>query len=215
MGNPPFSGFSSVTNDQKKWLHDVYPKNYKVALADYVTGWFVKSAYYMKKNPKISAAFVSTNSICQGDQVNTLWGLLLAEGIYINFAYSSFLWSNDASDKAGVTCIIVGFSLQNNEQPFIIHQNKNKEQEKVLCDVISPYLTNCKKPLIIQKTGKAISSNKNLVLGNRPIDNGYLLFEYNEGKKFLEEYPEAKPFVKRFVTTQNGRIPKNSFEYFD
>ena len=112
MGNPPFCGFNYTTDEQKQWLRDVYPPKYKLGSVDFVSGWFVKAASYMKGNPQIQAAFVATNSICQGSQVETLWGLLLPQGIRINFAYNSFKWSNAASKNAGVTCIIVGFAYR-------------------------------------------------------------------------------------------------------
>ena len=112
MGNPPFCGSTYTTAEQKQWLRDVYPPKHKVGLIDFVSAWFVKAADYMKGNPQVQAAFVATNSICQGSQVETLWGLLLSQGIRINFAYTSFKWSNAASKNAGVTCTIVGFAYR-------------------------------------------------------------------------------------------------------
>ena len=144
MGNPPFCGSTYTTAEQKQWLRDVYPPKHKVGLIDFVSAWFVKAADYMKVNPQIQAAFVATNSICQGSQVETLWGLLLSQGIRINFAYTSFKWSNAASKNAGVTCTIVGFAYRD-----VFDDTGNKRLFHVGADnsitvhhtkAISPYL---------------------------------------------------------------------------
>ena len=212
LGNPPFGGALTVTKKKKKWLQDCYPPKYKIDRADYVTAWYIKASNYMQKNKKIETAFVSTNSICQGQQVDTLWGLLLKKGIKINFAYSSFPWRNDAADKAGVTCIIVGFSYNDRNNTWIIsYESKEKKSFKTNCSCISPYLTNCAKPTIIGRQNSAFSTKLNLSFGNMPVDNGYLLFEYAEGQKFLEEFPEAKPFVKKIIGS--SELMKSEFRY--
>ncbi len=142
----------TVNKDQKKWLQDFYPLEYKIGYADFVTGWFIKAANYMQRNQNIKTAFVSTNSICQGEQVNTLWGLLLGRGIKINFAYTSFPWFNGASNKAGVTCIIVGFSYKESKKTWIeFFDNKNKSSHRLLCNKISPYLTNNSQSIIVSR----------------------------------------------------------------
>ena len=146
LGNPPFGGFGTTNADQKKWLKSVYPENYKVGRSDFVTGWFVKASEYMAANQMVRTGFVSTNSICQGEQVGIFWDLLIKRGCYINFAYTSFPWSNDAANKAGVTCVIIGFSFRAESNPklFVFHQKTNTTSEQV-CNCISPYLTRAKK----------------------------------------------------------------------
>lgn len=212
LGNPPFAGALTVTKEQKKWLQNCYPDKYKIDRADYVTAWYVKASNYMALNKKIQTAFVSTNSICQGQQVDTLWGLLIKQGIKINFAYNSFPWKNDAADKAVVTCIIVGFSYIESTKPWIVvFDTKNNISSKINCTNISPYLTNCQTPLIIKRQNKAISTNLNLSFGNMPVDDGNLLFEYAEGQKFLEKHPEAKPFIKKFIGS--SELMKGEFRY--
>ncbi|MGN1281659.1 MAG: class I SAM-dependent DNA methyltransferase [Succinivibrio sp.] len=212
LGNPPFGGTTFTSKDQKLWLQDCYPSKYKLGLADFVTAWFVKASNYMEQNKKIESAFVATNSICQGEQVNTLWGLLFDKGIRINFAYTSFPWSNDAAGKAGVTCIIIGFSYNETNIPRLaVYNSKTKSTSLVTCKHISPYLSNCDKPVIIERQSKALSSSLNLVFGNKAADNGYFLFEYAEGQKFLLEYPEAKPFIKKFIGS--SELMKSEFRY--
>lgn len=212
LGNPPFGGTTFTTKEQKQWLQDCYPPKYKLGLADYVTAWFVKASNYMKKNKNIESAFVSTNSICQGEQVNTLWGLLFDKGIKINFAYTSFPWTNDAAGKAGVTCIIIGFSYNERTQPKLaVFNPKSKATILVTCKHISPYLSNCDKPVIIERQSKALSSKLNLERGPQPTEGGNLLFEYAEGQKFLEDYPDAKPFIKKFIGS--SELMKSEFRY--
>lgn len=212
LGNPPFGGALTITKEQKQWLHDCYPAKYKIDRADFVTAWFVKASNYMMQNKNIHTSFVSTNSICQGQQVKTLWELLLKKGICINFAYTSFPWKNDASDKAGVTCIIVGFSYESRDNKWLnIYDNKEKKSSIINCKTISPYLVDCDKAVIIFPHNKAVSTNLNLSFGNMPADDGNLIFDYAEGKKFLENYPDAKPFVKKFIGS--SELMKGEFRY--
>lgn len=166
----------------------------------------------MQKNENIQTAFVSTNSICQGDQVKTLWSLLLDRGIDINFAYSSFPWKNDASDNAGVTCIIVGFSYQEtNNHILTVYDYKQKSSHNLECDRISPYLTNCSKAFIIERQSQALSSQLNLVFGNKAAEHGYLIFDYAECQNFIQKNPEAKPFIKKFIGS--SELMKSEFRY--
>lgn len=212
LGNPPFGGTTYTTSEQKQWLKDCYPPKYKLGLADFVTAWFVKAAEYMQRNKNIQTAFVSTNSICQGDQVKTLWGLLLDRGININFAYSSFPWKNDASDNAGVTCIIVGFSYQETIKPVLtVYDYKNKSSHNLECERISPYLTNCSKAFIIERQSQALSSPLNLVFGNKAAEHGYLIFDYAECQNFIQKNPEVKPFIKKFIGS--SELMKSEFRY--
>lgn len=212
LGNPPFAGTTYTTSEQKEWLKGVYPSKYKLGYADYVSAWFVKASDYMEQNQQIESAFVSTNSICQGEQVNVLWGLLFKRGIKIKFAYNSFPWKNDAADKAGVTCIIVGFSYKEPLSPFlVVFDPKTKISSSIRCNKISPYLINCINPIIIERQNKALSSQLNLLFGNKAADNGYFLFEYTEGQNFLNKYPEAKPFIKKFIGS--SELMKSEFRY--
>lgn len=201
FGNPPFSGTTFTTEEQKQWVKNVYPPKYKTGLVDYASAWFVKSSDYMATNKNIEAALVATNSICQGVQVKTLWKLLLERGININFAYSTFPWKNDAADRAGVHCVIVGFSYHQAPQPFIgtyIKESKSTVIEN--CKKISPYLTPISdENIIVSPQSKALSSTKNLVFGNKPADGSNLIFSFKEGSKLLEIHPEVEPFIKKFI----------------
>lgn len=212
LGNPPFGGTTFTTAEQKQWLKDCYPPKYKLGYADFSSAWFVKATEYMQRNQNIQTAFVSTNSICQGEQVKTLWGLLFDKGIKINFAYSSFPWKNEAKDNAGVTCIIVGFSYKDTSKHVLtVYDNKTQCSHNVECEQISPYLTNCSKSFIIERQNQALSAPINLVFGNKAADHGFLIFDYSEGQAFLKNSPETKPFVKKFIGSEE--LMKNSFRY--
>jgi len=113
IGNPPFVGARLMNKEQKDDLLSVFGEGWKnVGNLDYVSGWYKKAAEYIQ-GTQIECAFVSTNSICQGQQVPILWPALFARGIHINFAHQTFKWSNEARGNAAVYCIIVGFSLRN------------------------------------------------------------------------------------------------------
>lgn len=212
LGNPPFGGAVTTTAEQKEWLKSVYPPKYKIDRADFVTAWFVKATNYMLKNQDIHTSFVSTNSICQGQQVSTLWGLLLEKGININFAYTSFPWKNDATDKAGVTCIIVGFSLQKKLANMLyVYDAQEKNTNQVSCKVISPYLTKTDISTIVKSVSFPLSTELNLSFGNMPIDNGNLILDYSEGQIFLKKFPDLSKFIKKFVGS--NELMKSEFRY--
>lgn len=212
LGNPPFGGTTFTTDEQKQWLKDVYPPKYKLGLADFVTGWFVKASDYMLQNKHVHAAFVATNSICQGEQVNTLWGLLLDKGIHINFAYTSFKWTNEATGKAGVTCVIVGFSYMSKQCPMLFTVDAKRSKIAIeQCTCISPYLTNCTKPVIVERRNNPIIDGLNLIFGNKPADGGNLILSYDDGQNLILKHPEIKPFLKKIVGS--SELMKSEYRY--
>ena len=141
MGNPPYAGVKTTSAEQKEWLRGCYPERYKVGAADFCTAWFVKAAEYMQGYPQIRAAFVATNSICQGEQVATLWGLLLSRGVHLHFAWPSFAWRTEAAGGAGVTVIIVGFSLQPPSHGARLYHLQGGQVAVEEGPALTPYLT--------------------------------------------------------------------------
>ena len=181
-------------------------------MIDVVSGWFVKASDYMLQNKSVRTAFVATNSICQGEQVNTLWGLLQNKGIHINFAYTSFPWNNDANGNAAVSCIIVGISYISTHEPKLFtYDHKRDNLVTHNCHCISPYLIDCKDPIIIERRSKAMSCPLNIVFGNKPVDDGHLIFSYEEYTDIIRAHPEAKPFIKKYVGSEE--IMKSSLRY--
>ena len=212
LGNPPFGGARYVSDDQKEWLRAVYPPKHKLGFVDFVTAWFVKASDYMMSNKQVQSAFVATNSICQGQQIETLWGLLLEKGININFAYTSFPWNNDAAGKAIVTCVIVGFSYtKTNNHVLYIYDVKTRDFVRHGCHTIAPYLCDSSNPVIVRAKSKAFDLRKNLSFGNMPNDGGKLLLSYDDGHKLLNEHQEIRPFVKRFIGS--SELMKSEFRY--
>ncbi|MCI6864272.1 class I SAM-dependent DNA methyltransferase [Anaerobiospirillum succiniciproducens] len=212
LGNPPFGGANYVSYEQKDWLKAVYPPKHKLGFVDFVTAWFVKASDYMLQNKQVQSAFVATNSICQGQQVETLWELLLNKGIHINFAYTSFPWNNDAAGKAIVTCVIVGFSYTKaSNHVLYIYDIKTRDFIRHGCHIISPYLCDSSNPVIVRAKSKAFDQSKNLSFGNMPNDGGNLIMSYKEGQKFLNEHQEIRPFVKRFIGS--SELMKSEFRY--
>ena len=198
IGNPPFGGAVTINSEQKQWLKDLYPQKYKVNRADFVTAWFVKASNYMLLNSNIKTAFVATNSICQGQQVAILWGLLIKQGIIINFAYTSFKWTNSAKDKAGITCIIIGFSYVNNVSKIIYKQRDDNSIVGYRVNNISPYLIDEPSNTIIPSCSNAISAPLPIMFGNMPNDDGNLLLSYEEALDLKERYPGIDKFIKFF-----------------
>lgn len=212
LGNPPFGGAKYISDEQKVWLKSVYPPKHKLGFVDYVTAWFVKASDYMMHNKLVKSAFVATNSICQGQQVETLWGLLLDRGIHINFAYTSFPWNNDAAGKATVTCVIVGFSYaKTNSSILYSYDVKSREFTKHNCHTISPYLCDSNTVAIVRAKNKPFGLQNNLSFGNMPNDGGNLILSYEDGQKLLNDHPNVKPFLKRFIGS--SELMKSEFRY--
>ena len=119
FGNPPFGGASVISKEQKAEILSVFNGVKNAGIFDYVSGWYGRAMQYLDVNPNIQCAFVSTNSICQGEQVEPLWGTLFDRGLRINFAHQTFKWQNEARENAGVYCVIIGFSKQESEKNIL------------------------------------------------------------------------------------------------
>lgn len=195
IGNPPFLGHQDMTVSQHSDLDIVLSDCNKHGKLDYVAGWYAKAIQYIQDKP-ISCAFVSTNSICQGEQVSILWDYLFNKGAEINFAYHSFIWNNEATDQAHVHCVIVGFNTEGSKEKKIFNEHGF---EKV--DTINGYLFDGPKKSIASRS-KNINRelvNKKLVKGSQPTDGGFLLFKKEEGESFIEKYPTQAKFVKKYI----------------
>jgi hypothetical protein len=198
LGNPPFIGYSYQNNEQKtdmlNTLVDYNGKTLKNAgKIDYVVAWYYKAAKYIQ-GTAIDVAFVSTNSIVQGEQVPSVWKPLMQMfNIYINFAYRTFIWNNEAKGKAAVHCVIVGFSLRKERARFIFEQGN-----KVPCDNINPYLVNAP-TVFIKSSNKPICDVPKMVTGNRPADGGHLIIEDNDLEGFIRNDPLSEEHILPFM----------------
>ncbi|AWW25522.1 DNA methyltransferase [Acetobacterium sp. KB-1] len=200
MGNPPFVGYSLQSKAQKNDLLAVYVdeagKPYKSAgKIDFVAGWYFKAAQLMD-GTGIRTAFVSTNSITQGEQVAGVFKPLYeCFGIHFDFAYRTFKWASEASDQAAVHCVIVGFSQAPNPADKRIYSgeaisNKVEQINSYLVEAPVVFIENIKKPLC---------DVPEMTTGNRPADGGHLLIFADDYESFIKKEPKAKKFIKKFV----------------
>jgi hypothetical protein len=202
LGNPPFLGASVMNQVQKKELENVFDHLKGCNSLDYVTCWYKKAAKYIQ-GTAIEAAFVSTNSICQGEQIPILWPELFNKhGIIINFAHQTFKWSNEARGKAAVYCIILGFGLSSRQEKKVFHYaTVTSEPVEARVKQLNPYLIDAP-PLIIQKRTVPLSNVPKMVYGSKPADGGNLIFSEEEKDKFLKIEPKAKAYIRRFIGSQ-------------
>jgi len=178
-GNPPYLGSTWQTDEQKSDLENLFRKVKNWKLLDYVSGWFFKAALYNAVDEKSKSALVSTNSICQGQQVGILWPLIFENNININFAYTSFTWANLASHNAGVTVIIVGLAKAHGGLKSLYSTNKDNEIFEKKVNNINAYLVSGEN-IIVTKKSKPLSSLTFMASGNKPVDGGNLLLTSDE-----------------------------------
>ena len=199
MGNPPFVGYSLQSKGQKEDILSVYVdekgKPYKTAgKIDYVSGWYFKAAQLMQETD-IRTAFVSTNSITQGEQVAGVWKPLYDRfGIHIDFAHRTFRWDSEASIKAHVHCVIVGFSPAPNQAPKRIYTMERYQE----AENINPYLLDAPNAFVDSRN-KPICDVPLMTTGNRPADGGHLIIEADEYDEFIAKEPNALSYIKRLV----------------
>ncbi len=181
MGNPPFVGKKEQDKTQKSELVALYGKGISgVGNMDYVTGWYIKAAQYMR-NTDIVTAFVSTNSVTQGEQAPVLWQKLTQYGTNIVFAYRTFVWSSEANNKAHVHCVIIGFSDRQPHKKRIYDENRYK-----VVSNINPYLLDAP-TVIISNRKKPLCNVPEMCYGSMPIDNNHLILDENDLKEALAE----------------------------
>lgn len=194
MGNPPFLGARMMDHSQKDDMHHVFGKLKGVGNLDYVSAWYRKACNYME-NTSIECAFVSTNSIAQGEQVAVLWESLFNDyKIYINFAHQTFVWDNDASTKAQVHCVIIGFSKREREDKYIFSsENMIKRVEN-----INAYLVEGPN-VFISSRRSPLSEVPKMVFGSMPNDGGYLILNKAEADELIKKDPKSKVFIRRFL----------------
>lgn len=194
MGNPPFLGARIMSAEQKEDLITVFGAKWKnIGNMDYVTGWYKKSLEMMQINPHIHAALVSTNSITQGEQVANLWRPLIEAGIHIDFAWRTFIWDSEASQKAHVHCVIVGFSVCHSERKRRIFDGN----DVTVASNINGYLVDAAN-VFIDNRNTPLCDVPEIGMGNQPIDGGNYLFKDDEKDEFVQKEPGAEKYFKRW-----------------
>ena len=191
MGNPPFVGARLMSESQKQDVIDIFGSNWKnVGNMDYVCCWYKKAAEIMKMNPQTRSAFVSTNSVCQGEQVANLWERLFNDGIRFNFAHRTFRWDSEASLKAHVHCVIVGFSYIQVKPCYIYDGERKIEAEN-----INAYITDAP-DVFVGSRQHPFFSVPEIGIGNKPIDGGNYLFTKEQIDDFISHEPLSAQYFK-------------------
>ena len=193
MGNPPFVGASRLTEDQKKDREALFCG--AGGELDYVSCWYKKTAEYIS-NSLIKCAFVSTNSICQGQQVAPLWKPLFSSGIRINFAHRTFVWESESTEKASVYCVIIGFSMVPSENTIIYTEGRPRAAKN-----INGYLMDAPN-VFVEKRRLPMCAVPVVIKGLQPTDNGHLILNDAEKKELLDEEPEAEKWIRPFITAK-------------
>ena len=193
MGNPPFVGFKFANSEQKKDMQEIFGKEIKTALLDYVCCWYKLASEYIQ-GTHCQVAFVSTNSITQGQMVGDLWSLLISKyNIHIDFAWTTFVWGSESNNKASVHCVIIGFSHLHHGKKVIFSSGKVK-----IVDNISPYLIEGS-DLLIRSKSTPICNVPQIIMGNQAMDGGNLIIEEKDYEEFIRKEPNAIPYIKRYM----------------
>ncbi len=191
-GNPPYQGYSERSAQQNSDMDVVLGEWGNVKRLDYIACWFKRASEYIGRE-NLKCAFVSTNSICQGEQVSLLWPNIFASGLEIFFAHTSFDWRNNATANAGVTCVIVGISGAGITRKLIFGNDSVKEVKN-----ISPYLIEGSE-IVMEQRSESISGLPDMALGSSGIDGGHLVLEKDVRDEILRTAPEASKYIKPFV----------------
>jgi hypothetical protein len=205
LGNPPFIGHHLQTVEQKDDMNSVLSDLSASGVMDYVSAWYMKAAQYLQyhNNNDIKAAFVSTNSITQGEQVGILWSVLMNKyNLKIHFAHRTFKWSNEAKGIAAVYCVIVGFSNFDikSKKLYFYPDIKGEPVEEIVSN-INPYLVNAPDIFIINRS-KPISHVPAMMYGSKPTDNGHFLMTEEEKLELEAKDPLCSKYIQPFISAK-------------
>ncbi len=193
IGNPPFVGQAMRTKEQTDDLKVVFAPSKDYGKLDYVSGWFKKAAELIK-GTNAEAAFVSSNSICQGESVNLFWQKLLGDNLFINFAHNTFKWTSEAKTKAAVMCVIIGFSNKERKNKLLFNGEKYE-----IVEHINGYLKAAPDVFITNRSKSINEGLAKVVQGSPPADDGRLLFSKAEREELVKHYPELDEVLLPFV----------------
>ncbi len=198
IGNPPFIGKKEQTSEQKNDIRLVSKEYAGTAILDYVTGWYFKAAEYIEES-RIRCAFVSTNSITQGEQVPIFWSWMDKAGIHIDFAHRTFNWTNEAKGRAAVHCVIIGFSRNEGVKKSIYdYENLRGDPHEISAKNINYYLADAPNVLIKSRSRPICSDVSKMIKGCEATDNGHLIFSEQEKGEFVALEPKALKWFRKF-----------------
>ena len=221
LGNPPFVGKQYQNAEQKTDMKHIFGGVKGAGVLDYVTAWYMKALNYVRNNnsaanqlenlpnmpkpssKKVKIAFVSTNSITQGEQVGVLWSELLRQGAKIHFAHRTFRWSNEARGKAAVHCVIIGFALHDSDHKTIYdYPDINSEPHAIATFNINPYLVDALDIFLPKRRMHICNDAPPIAFGSMPNDGGNLLLNREQAEELLTENPEAKQFIRPLMGSE-------------
>jgi hypothetical protein len=202
FGNPPFVGSKLMTPEQRNEIVGLFDGSEGSGVLDYVTGWYVKAAKFIQ-NTATKCAFVSTNSISQGEQVGYLWSVLFNRfDIKLHFAHKTFKWSNEAKGNAAVYCVIIGFGCFDTPNKRIFEYEDIKgEPHEVKVARLNPYLVEGK-DFVIRSRNKPICNVPDIVFGSMPNDNGFLLLTDEEKNDLVFKEPALVLYIRPLISTK-------------
>ena len=206
LGNPPFRGAKEQKPQQREQVRNIAALGRSGGTLDYVSAWFIKAGEYIQQSAA-QIGFVATNSITQGEQVAQLWPLLFDRcALEIAFAHRTFAWGSDARGVAHVHVVIIGLAKRDaapQEKRLFSYDTLNGEPHESLHTALSPYLfdasglTNSR--IVVKKESRQINGLPKLIIGSKPIDGGHYIFKAEERAAFLQEEPDADPYLRPFV----------------
>ena len=202
MGNPPYVGYQWQDAEQKNDVVNSFSGLKAATSLDYVACWYIKAARFMQ-NTEISCAYVSTNSVVQGEQVAILWREMLQKyGVKINFAHRTFQWNNEARGKAAVHCVIIGFALFDTSPKWLFeYENIKGEPHKIKAQNINPYLVDAP-TVILDARRLPIDNVPKMTLGSMPKDGGNLLLTTKDKEELILHEPAAEKWIRRFMGSE-------------
>jgi hypothetical protein len=209
FGNPPYAGKGFQSDDQKHDMELVFSnkiRNYR--LLDYVCSWYLKAQEYIR-GTNTEVAFVSTNSITQGEQVSVLWEHLLAEGLHINFAHRTFDWSNQARGRAGVFVVIIGFATLNRKKKLLFdYPEPFSDPVELHPDNINPYLA-AGEDIIVKSRSSPISNVPSIAFGSMPNDGAFLILTDEQKAEYEAKEPQGAKYIRPLVGAKEFLDNKN------
>ncbi|MDE2417765.1 MAG: class I SAM-dependent DNA methyltransferase [Burkholderiales bacterium] len=197
-GNPPYKGGTEQNSSQKADMEALFAtETDSWKSLDYVSGWFLQFSRYTKIN-KASCAFVSTNSITQGEQVARLWPLILGTDLRLHFAFTSFKWANLASNNAGVTVVIIGLAYKSSSKAALYDEVGGGEIKRRDVENINAYLVPYK-DLVVEPRSLVLSAVAQMTYGNKPVDGGHLILSSDEARQITQKDIRATPFIRPYL----------------
>lgn len=198
IGNPPFVGSKMMSEEQRAQIKKLFGNGPGSGVLDYVTGWYAKAAKLIQ-GTSIKCAFVSTNSISQGEQVGVLWRFLVNNyGVKIHFAHRTFRWTNEGRGIAAVHCVIIGFAAVASENKFLFDYDTTPDPIRTKASNINGYLTEGEDIFLLSRP-TPLSKVPAMMFGNMPLDGGNLLLTRKERDELITSTPNAKKYIKKCV----------------